>query len=137
MQCCGNPSGGFAESSIIIAPPSTSPTEALPECAKHIAAVARALAKTSHLTLNNPTVVHTTHGVKEAIESDSFVVCNATRKQQMAEALTSPNVSYSTTGVMTTTMPAAEDGHRHQCIPIIQCTLKYAPTSQWTTRGDR
>ncbi|KAK0139828.1 Gag-pol polyprotein [Merluccius polli] len=40
----------------------------------------------------------------------------------------SPNVSYSTTGVvMTTTMPAAEDGHPHQCIPIIQRTLKIRP----------
>ena len=65
------------------------PDQGLPECAKHITAVAQALAKTSHLTLNHPTVVHTTHGVKEAIESDSFVVCNANRKQRMAEALTS------------------------------------------------
>ena len=44
----------------------------LPRCARHLMVIAIALRMTQFLTMHNPTVVHTSHGVKAAGESALF-----------------------------------------------------------------
>ena len=103
----------------------------LPHCARHLMAIAIALRKTQFLTMNNPTVVHTTHGVKAAVESSLFTLSAAITQIRLTEALTDPSVSYSTKGVnMTGEYPADTDGTPHNCTPRILSELRARPDLQ-------
>ncbi|KAK0147534.1 Gag-Pol polyprotein [Merluccius polli] len=65
--------------------------QGLPPCAKHLLATAQTLKKTAGITLNYPTVVHTSHGVKEVVESNAFALTTAKKTRHVEEVLLSPN----------------------------------------------
>ena len=112
---------------------STLPTPArgLPRCARHLMAIAIALRKTQFLTMHNPTVVHTTHGVKAAVESALFTLSTAVTQIRLTETLMDPSVSYSTEGVnMTGVYPTDTDGTTHNCAPLILSELRARPDLQ-------
>ena len=97
----------------------------LPVCAKHLIATARALNKTACVTLNHPTVVHTAHGVKEAVESEMFTLGTAKKTKYLEQTLLSPHVSYSTEGVrVSEDLLGRNQGEPHTCWERIQTDLK-------------
>ncbi|KAK0146743.1 Gag-Pol polyprotein [Merluccius polli] len=65
--------------------------QGLPPCAKHLLATAQTLKKIAGITLNYPTVVHTSHGVKEVVESSAFALTTAKKTIHVEEILLSPN----------------------------------------------
>ena len=69
------------------------PDQGLPPCAKHLGAIAQSLQKTLHLTMHNPTVVHTSHGVKAAVEASRFTLTTAVAWQRLSDTLLAPNVT--------------------------------------------
>ena len=107
------------------------PSLGLPPCARHLMAIAIALRKTQFLTMHNPTVVHTTHGVKAAVENSLFTLSTAITQVRLTETLSDPSVSYSTEGVnMTGEYPTNSDGTPHNCAPLILAELRARPDLQ-------
>ncbi|KAK0136441.1 Gag-pol polyprotein [Merluccius polli] len=120
--------------------------QGLPPCAKHLLATAQTLKKTAGITLNYPTVVHTSHGVKKVVESSAFALTTAKKTRHVEEILLSPNVSYTTEEVkMSDDLCAGTGGTPHQCWPRIQKALKLRddlkgepledPSDTWYTDG--
>ncbi|KAK0138293.1 Gag-pol polyprotein [Merluccius polli] len=104
------------------------PEQGLPGCAKHLRAIAQSLQRTLHLTMHNPTVVHTSHGVKAAVEASRFTLTTAVTWQRLSNTLLAPNVTYSTEGVnMADPYPTQKDGSPHDCTENIQKELKIRP----------
>ena len=107
------------------------PARGLPPCARHLMAIAISLRKTQFLTMHNPTVVHTTHGVKAAVENALFTLSTAITQIRLTETLMDPSVSYSTEGVnMTGVYPTSTDGTPHDCAPLILSELRARPDLQ-------
>ena len=100
----------------------------LPTCAKHLIATARALQKTAGVTLNNHTIVHTAHGVKEAVESSMFTIGTAKKTRHIENTLLSPHLSFCTDAVRASQdLLGPGEGTPHQCWPKIQAELKLRP----------
>ena len=101
------------------------PEKGLPECGRALAAIARALEKTDHITTSHPTVVHTSHGVKSVLDCKNFTMTTAARQTKLDGILGASHLSYSTTGVnMTSTLPSPGDGEPHDCVVRIRQAQK-------------
>ena len=104
------------------------PDRGLPPCARHLGAITQALQKTLHVTMHNPTVVHTSHGVKAAVEASRFTLTTAVAWQRLSDTLLAPNITYSNEGVnMADPYPTQNDGSPHNCNEHIEKELKIRP----------
>ncbi|KAK0133963.1 Gag-pol polyprotein [Merluccius polli] len=92
------------------------PERGMPQCARYMAAAAMALVKTESIRMHHPTVIHTTHGVKAAIEVSQFTVTNYLRQTRQDDLLMDPMISYSTEGVNTAEqLTKGNGGAPHNC----------------------
>ena len=84
-----------------------------PTCVRHVAAIEKAVQKTSHITMSNQTIVHTTHGVKAFLDSNSFTL-SAHKIQGLQQLLDKPYIHFSYTGAnMASQMDTTQD---HDCV---------------------
>ncbi|KAK0155330.1 Pol polyprotein [Merluccius polli] len=99
-----------------------------------MAKVGQTLKKTAGITLNYPTVVHTSHGVKEVVESSAFALTTAKKTRHVEEILLSPNVSYTTEGAkMSDDLCAGTEGTPHQ--DDLKGEPLEDPSDTWYTDG--
>ncbi|KAK0140845.1 Gag-Pol polyprotein [Merluccius polli] len=104
------------------------PERGMPQCARYMAAAAMALVKTESIRMHHPTVIHTTHGVKAAIEVSQFTVTNHLRQTRQDDLLMDPMISYSTEGVNTAEqLTKGNGGTPHNCNQTITEQLKARP----------
>ena len=80
-----------------------------PTCVRHVAAIGKAVQKTSRVTMSNQTIVYTTHGVKAFLDSNSFTL-SAHRYQGLQQLLDKPHINFSHTGAnMASQMDTTQD----------------------------
>ena len=89
-----------------------------PPCTKHIAAIAKALTKTAHITMEGQIIVHTTHGVASFLDSKAFTLSHK-RTEKIKASLLRPNITFTGEGIN-----AAADMNTTQDHVCAHATLK-------------
>ena len=84
-----------------------------PTCVRQVAAIGKAVQKTSHITISNQTIVHTTHGVKAFLDSNAFTL-SAHRILGLQQLLSKPHIHFTSEGTnMALQMDTVQD---HDCV---------------------
>ncbi|CAB1350840.1 unnamed protein product [Coregonus sp. 'balchen'] len=81
------------------------------DCARHLAAIAKAVSKTAHIVMRHPLEINTDHGVTAFIGSKLFTL-SSKRKSSITKAITAKHITYTTTTNMTDGMG---QGEPHVC----------------------
>ncbi|XP_055771336.1 uncharacterized protein LOC129847611 [Salvelinus fontinalis] len=82
------------------------------DCARHIAALSRAIGKTAHIVMRHPLEINTDHGVTAFIGSKLFTL-SSKRKSKITKAITAKHITYVT---QTTNMTdGMGNGQPHRC----------------------
>ncbi|CAB1345030.1 unnamed protein product [Coregonus sp. 'balchen'] len=66
------------------------------DCARHMAAIAKAVGKTAHIVMRHPLEINTDHGVTAFIGSKLFTL-SSKRKSSITKAITARHITYATT----------------------------------------
>uniref|UniRef100_A0A4W5L6U3 Uncharacterized protein n=1 Tax=Hucho hucho TaxID=62062 RepID=A0A4W5L6U3_9TELE len=82
------------------------------DCARHVAALSKAIGKTAHIVMRHPLEINTDHGVTAFIGSKLFTL-SGRRKSNITKAITAKHITYVTTGANMT--DGMGEGEPHVC----------------------
>ncbi|XP_038577860.1 uncharacterized protein LOC119905168 [Micropterus salmoides] len=92
-------------------------------CARHLAALTKAIDKTSHVVMCHPLKINTTHGVIAFLSSRAFTF-SPVRKIKISDILTQPHISYETERTNMANGLNSEEHVPHDCEFVAQKDLK-------------
>ncbi|XP_073346961.1 protein NYNRIN-like [Pagrus major] len=98
-------------------------------CARHLAALAKAITKTEHMVMCHPLKINTNHGVVAFLNSSAFTFSTA-RKVKVSAALKQPHITYHAEGINMAQNMTTEEHLKHDCAEVAAKDIRLRPDLQ-------